>query len=85
MAHVRVIEFHKQGLPHAHCIFIRDQASKNLFEIRREYILLSQRSFHLKAKICCEKWFFSTGSETRADRTIKPQCAWETGVQEEIP
>ncbi len=30
VAHVRVIEFQKRGLPHAHCIFILDQASKNV-------------------------------------------------------
>ncbi len=29
VAHVRVIEFQKRGLPHAHCIFILDQVSKN--------------------------------------------------------
>ncbi len=30
VAHVRVIEFQKRGLPHAHCIFILDQASKSV-------------------------------------------------------
>ncbi len=29
VAHFRVIEFQKRGLPHAHCIFTLDQASKN--------------------------------------------------------
>ncbi len=29
VAHVRVIELQKRGLPHAHCIFILQQASKN--------------------------------------------------------
>ncbi len=29
VAHVRVTEFQKRGLPHAHCIFILDQTSKN--------------------------------------------------------
>ncbi len=29
VAHVRVIEFQKRGLPHAHSIIIPDQASKN--------------------------------------------------------
>ncbi len=29
VAHVRVIEFQKRGLPHAQYIFIFDQASKN--------------------------------------------------------
>ncbi len=31
VAHVRVIEFQKRGLPHARCIFVLDQASKNSF------------------------------------------------------
>ncbi len=31
-----VIEFQKRGLPHAHCIFILDQASNMHFEIQRE-------------------------------------------------
>ncbi len=29
IAHVRVVEFQKRGLPHAHCIFILDEFSKN--------------------------------------------------------
>ena len=29
IAHVRVIEFQKRGLPHAHCIFILDAVSKS--------------------------------------------------------
>ncbi len=34
VAHVRVIEFQKRGLPHAHCIFILHQASKNALRNR---------------------------------------------------
>ncbi len=29
LAHVRVVEFQKRRLPHAHCISILDQSSKN--------------------------------------------------------
>ncbi len=33
VAHVRVIEFQKRGLPHAHCIFILEQVLKNSVRI----------------------------------------------------
>ena len=29
VAHVKVIEFQKRGLPHAHCIFVLDRETKN--------------------------------------------------------
>ncbi len=77
LAYVRVIELQKRGLPHAHCIFILDQASKNA--LRNPARVDTAISAELPPEDDDGLREFSTWYTTRADHIILPHCAWETG------
>ncbi len=79
VAHVRVVEFQKRGLPHAHCIFIPDQASKNALRnpTRVDTVisaeLPSEDDDELRELVLQHMVQNPCGSHSL------PQCAWDTG------
>ncbi len=48
VAHVRVIKFQKRELPHAHCIFVLDQASKNVLRNTEREDTVTLQNCHLR-------------------------------------
>ncbi len=60
VAHVMVIEFRSEDcLMRIACSF-STKPRRTHFDIRRELMRLSQRSCHLRTRMCCERRCFST-------------------------
>ncbi len=86
VAHVRVIEFQKRGLPHAHCIFILDQGSKNALRIPARVDTVISAELPPEDHDELRDWCFSIWYTTRADHIILPQCAWgDRGCKKNFP
>ncbi len=85
MAHVRVIEFQKRGSPHAHCIFILDQAWKNSLRnpSRVDDVIsaeLSPEDDDVLREVVLQHMIHNPcGSNNPA------QCAWRPRTQEKLP